>query len=183
MDSKSIIEKIYLNKAYKDVCRNIATPDLYEDLFHETIVTMLEMASAKIEDANAKGYIKFLFVKIAHNSFNSKHSPFYRKYRHNDINDSIEPILNLSSNYDNHLEESENEIEEFTIGIEADLNELDWYEGTLLKLYIDIGDIKKVSNMVGIKYGAVYYTIQKAIKKIKLKNDTNYQSIIDNFNN
>jgi DNA-directed RNA polymerase specialized sigma24 family protein len=182
MTKTKIIEVIYKDPAYRNVCRNIATPALFEDLFHEVIINLLELSDEKIIEAKEKKYLKFLFVKIAHNSWNSKHSPFYKKYRHNDINETIDLIKGIESELDPELDFKEDTFQNFTDEIKDKIESLDWYDKTLLKLYIDIGEFRKISVMTGIKYGAVQYTIQKTIKKLKLENDDRFKTFSDNLN-
>jgi RNA polymerase sigma factor (sigma-70 family) len=182
MTKSKIIEGIYKDPAYRNVCRNIASPALFEDLFHEVIINLLELSDEKIIEAKEKKYLKFLFVKIAHNSWNSKHSPFYKKYRHNDSTESIDLIIGLESNLDADLETKEEVFQEFTQEVKDSIDTLNWYDQTLLKLYIDIGEFRKISVMTGIKYGAVQYTIQKTIKKLKLENDDRFKKFSDTYN-
>lgn len=182
MNKTKIIEVIYKDPAYRNVCRNIATPALFEDLFHEVIINLLELSDEKIIEAKEKKYLKFLFVKIAHNSWNSKHSPFYKKYRHNDINETIDLIKGIESELDPELDFKEDTFQNFTDEIKDKIEDLNWYDKTLLKLYIDIGEFRKISVMTGIKYGAVQYTIQKTIKKLKLENNDQFKTFNDTFN-
>jgi len=182
MNKAQIIEAIYKDPAYRNVCRNIASPTLFEDLFHEVIINLLDLPDEKIQDASEKKYLKFLFVKIAHNSWNSKHSPFYKKYRHNDSTESIELLIGLESDLDSELENKEGVYQNFTQNIKDKIDKLDWYDQTLLKLYIDIGEFRKISVMTGIKYGAVQYTIQKTIKKLKLENHDRFKNFSDYYN-
>lgn len=182
MTKTKIIEVIYKDPAYRNVCRNIATPALFEDLFHEVIINLLELSDEKIIEAKEKKYLKFLFVKIAHNSWNSKHSPFYKKYRHNDINETIDLVKGIESELDPNIDFKEDTFQTFTDEIKEKIESLDWYDKTLLKLYIDIGEFRKISVMTGIKYGAVQYTIQKTIKKLKLENDDRFKTFSDNLN-
>lgn len=182
MTKTKIIEVIYKDPAYRNVCRNIATPALFEDLFHEVIINLLELSDEKIIEAKEKRYLKFLFVKIAHNSWNSKHSPFYKKYRHNDINETIDLVKGIESELDPELDFKEDTFQTFTDEIKEKIESLDWYDKTLLKLYIDIGEFRKISVMTGIKYGAVQYTIQKTIKKLKLENYDQFKTFSDNLN-
>ena len=182
MSKHKIIEAIYNDSAYRNVCRNIASLALFEDLYHEVIINLLELPDDKIQDAYERKYLKFLFVKIAHNSWNSKHSPFYRKYRHNDETESIDLLRGLESGEDPDLEIKEETFQDFTQEIKDKIEALDWYDKTLLKLYIDIGEFRKISVMTGIKYGAVQYTIQKTIKKLKLENHDRFKDFSDTYN-
>jgi len=182
VNKSKIIEGIYKDPAYRNVCRNIASPSLFEDLFHEVIINLLELPEEKIQEAKEKKYLKFLFVKIAHNSWNSKHSPFYKKYRHNDSTESIELIIDLKSELDSELDVKEKTFQMFTQDLKNAIDSLNWYDQTLLKLYIDIGEFRKISVMTGIKYGAVQYTIQKTIKKLKLDNNDKFKKFTDTYN-
>lgn len=182
MTKSKIIEAIYKDPAYRNVCRNIASATLYEDLFHEVIINLLDLPDEKIIEAKQKKYLKFLFVKIAHNSWNSKHSPFYRKYRHNDESVDIELLRGLEYEEDLELETKEDIYQEFTQEIIDEIEALDWYTKTLLKLYIDTGEFRKVSVMTGIKYGAVHYTLKNVIKKLKLENHDKFKNFFDKYN-
>jgi len=182
MNKAQIIEAIYKDSAYRNVCRNIASPALFEDLFHEVIINLLNMPDEKIQQAKDKKYLKFLFVKIAHNSWNSKHSPFYRKYRHNDQTENIDLLKNLESNIDYDLERKEDVYHFFTQDIIEKIEALEWYDQTLLKLYIDVGDFRKISVMTGIKYMSLRYNIKKTIKKLKLDNYDRFKNFSDSYN-
>jgi DNA-directed RNA polymerase specialized sigma24 family protein len=182
MNKAQIIEAIYKDAAYRNVCRNIASPALFEDLFHEVIINLLNMPDEKIQQAKDKKYLKFLFVKIAHNSWNSKHSPFYRKYRHNDSTESIDILRDLEADIDYDLERKEDVYHFFTQDIIEQIEALDWYDQTLLKLYIDIGDFRKISVMTGIKYMSLRYNIKNTIKKLKLDNHDRFKNFSDSYN-
>ena len=83
---------------------------------------------------------------------------------------------------DSELENKEDVYQNFTQNIKDKIDKLDWYDQTLLKLYIDIGEFRKISVMTGIKYGAVQYTIQKTIKKLKLENHDRFKNFSDYYN-
>ena len=80
------------------------------------------------------------------------------------------------------MEIKEETFQDFTQEIKDKIEALDWYDQTLLKLYIDIGEFRKISVMTGIKYGAVQYTIQKTIKKLKLENHDRFKDFSDTYN-
>lgn len=154
------------------------------------------MDEEKVIKASSEGYLKWLFIRIASNSFNSKTSPFYHKYHHNDNNKGIretnrENELKTCVNNSNNtvllskytIEISINEFEEkykkLTETIEKEIEHLDFYERELLKLYIKFGNYRDVSREVGIKYESVRHAIRLAIEKIKQKNDKLYNDMLN----
>ena len=196
MNKKQIIEALYRDKQFKKVCQNIAPPSLCEDLFHETIIVFLEMEEEKVIKASSEGYLKWLFIRIASNSFNSKTSPFYHKYHHNDnsfgIRETIVPkddktLINSFNNtirldpFTNEIntKEFEEKYKQLVESIENEIEVLDFYEKELLKLYIKFGNYRDVSREVGIKYESVRHAIRLAIEKIKLKNDKLYNDMLN----
>jgi len=177
VNKKQIIEALYRDKQFKKVCQNIAPPSLCEDLFHETIMVFLEMDEAKVLNASKEGYLKWLFIRIASNSFNSKTSPFYHKYHHNDdrydlSEAKIKEVTNINEGF-------ESKFKQLIESIESEIQCLDFYEKELLKLYIKFGNYRDVSREVGIKYESVRHAIRLAIEKIKLKNDKLYNDMLN----
>ena len=175
MNKSDIIEQIYTDKSFKRVCQNIAPPDMSEDLFQEIICIFLEMSEEKIIKAKQEGYLKFLFVKIATNSYQSKTSPFYKKYRHSDQTSDLNQVVS-------HTEETNIEFEvkfDKTINIiEHDLKSMNEYERELFKLYVKFGSYRKVSDEVGIKYESVRHAINQAIEKLKQNNEQLFNNLL-----
>jgi hypothetical protein len=91
-------------------------------------------------------------------------------------------LIGLEGELDPELENREDVFQSFTQEVKDKIDSLDWYDQTLLKLYIDIGEFRKISVMTGIKYGAVQYTIQKTIKKLKLENYDGFKNFSDSYN-
>ena len=65
MNKAQIIEAIYKDSAYRNVCRNIASPALFEDLFHEVIINLLDMPDEKILEAKEKKYLKCFVNRVS----------------------------------------------------------------------------------------------------------------------
>jgi DNA-binding CsgD family transcriptional regulator len=177
MNKNLIIESLYLDKSFKKICLNIAAHDYSEDLYHETILILLSMDDEKIIQAKQKGYLKFMFIKIATNLYKSKSSPFFKKYRH------LESDLEISNKLESETKlvdlEFEKHYNQFIIRIEKEINILSEYERELLKLYLKFNDYRKVSIEVGIKYESVRHAIRMAIAKIKNKNEKYYNDIVN----
>lgn len=177
MTKTEIIEALYLDRQFKKVCQNIAPPSLSDDLFHETIVVFLEMDEDKVIKASQEGYLKWLFIRIASNSYNSKTSPFYHKYHHNDDRHDISEAKIKDADFISQGFESK--FKQLIETIESEIECLDFYERELLKLYIKFGNYRDVSREVGIKYESVRHAIRLAIEKIKQKNDKLYNDMLN----
>lgn len=85
MNKNEIIDKIVREGIYKNICRKICrkicrNENLYEDLFHEVILILLEKDSDVIERMFESGELKPFFIGIIQNNLNSGTSPFYNKY-------------------------------------------------------------------------------------------------------
>lgn len=135
------------------------------------------MDESKVIKASEQGYLKFLFVRIATNSFNSVTSPFYKKYRHLDIN--VEIQNNHIKSHDQINDEFECNFSDLVCKIETEIDSLNEYERELFKLYVKFESYRKVSEEVGIKYESVRHAIIQASEKIKKQNEQLYHNLIN----
>lgn len=175
MTKHEIISALYQDAAFKRICSNIAPPDYSGDLFHETIMYLLEMPEEKIKEAYQLNYLKFLFLKIASNQWNSKTSPFFKKYRHNEPTDEIQQFeINSESNW----EDFEYDYNQLVSLIETEIDTIeDEYDRELVILYLTHEDYRKVSELVGIKYTSVRHAINQALKPIREKYEQLFNSV------
>lgn len=175
MNKQDIITRLYKDSAFKRICCNISPPDYSGDLFHETILTLLEMSDEKILDAHTNNYLKFLFLKIASNQWNSTTSPFFKKYRHNEPTDDVQ---DFEVEYIESENEYEIEFDNLVNKIEQEVDSIpDEYDRELVILYLVHQDFRKVSDLVGIKYTSVRHTINQALNKIKQNNEELFNAI------
>ena len=133
------------------------------------------MDEIKVINAYEQGFLRFLFIRIATNNYKSSTSPFYKKYRQNDVTET----LNINHQIGEHGldEEYEKKYLKLIVRIEKQITNLDEYERELLKLYVRFNDYRKVSIEVGIKYESVRHAIIIAVNKIKSKNEKLYNDM------
>ena len=173
-------EQILLQFYNSDVPMRICVKNSHEyyttDLLHECILTLYELDEQKIIDAHNKNYLSFLFYKIVTNSYISYTSPFAKKYRH--FNQTTDDFKKIQADIEIENDNYEELFERFIQHLETDIETFDEYERELFKLYVQFRDFRKISNLVGIKYGAVRHSILQTIKKLKEKYNGEYNNLL-----
>jgi len=167
LTKSEIILGIYNSSSLRNYARSLE-PALYEDLFSEVMVILLEYDEARIIEMKDKGYINFFVVKILSNLSNSKNSPFYYKFKK-----PLEFCRNLNR-ADLVQPRYEHYKDRLIYKIEAELKKdvavsTDGfgYEVRLLNMYLELGSLRKVARKTGINYKTISLTINDLIKRIK----------------
>ena len=86
--NKNIIGLLFQNGTIADVCSKVTGgAALTEDLTQEITLELLqEKKRKKVDELNEKGMLLAYIYGMARNQWNSKTSPFYRKYKkYNDL--------------------------------------------------------------------------------------------------
>jgi hypothetical protein len=148
------------DKEFEYVFRNIGK-ELWEDLRQEIAVIVLEYDSDKIIELEEKGkqVFKFWIVRICCNQTNSKYGKFGRLYASLVPVEDIVKFVKEEDDVDNSQELAE--------GISKIINGLYWYDQEILKMYIELGSVRKVSKQTGIPHTSVFITIKNIRKCIK----------------
>lgn len=153
------IEWLY-DKEFEYVFRNIGK-DLWEDLRQEIALIVLEYDLDKIIELESKGkqVFKFWIVRICCNQTNSKYGKFGRMYA------SLVPVEDIMKfvKEEDEIDNSQEVIE----GISKIINTLYWYDQEILKMYIELGSVRKVSKQTGIPHTSIFITIKNIRKCIK----------------
>ena len=139
----------------RNVCKN---SPLLHDLHYEAIIVILE----KQYDLNEIRNLQHFFAAIVWRTWHS--NKFKKKYFTGDF----EFIENIK------IEDAKKEIdysEIINFLNNSPQTEEDFYEQNLLKLYIELGDSKKISQKTLIPYRTVANDIKKIKDKIKTKHN------------
>jgi RNA polymerase sigma factor (sigma-70 family) len=178
MNKSQIIESIYKDKSYINICKQICSTGNYydySDLFHEVILILLEKPDQEIVTAYEAKFIKFLFVRISNNQYRSKTSYFHKKYRGllktTELTDfECEDEKNLSEEGFNHLIQN----------ITTHLNTLNDYDKNLFGVWLNLGlSSAEVSRATGIDQQNVSKKILKIRKELAEKYGQDYFNIFD----
>jgi len=139
----------------RNVCKN---SPLLHDLHYEAIIVILE----KQYDLNEIRNLQHFFAAIVWRTWHS--NKFKKKY----FSANFEFIENIK------IEDAKKEIdysEIINFLNNSPQTEEDFYEQNLLKLYIELGDSKKISQKTLIPYRTVANDIKKIKDKIKTKHN------------
>jgi transposase-like protein len=139
---------------FEFVFKNIGK-DLWEDLRQEVAYIVLQYDAEKIAELEAKGkqVFKFWIVRICCNQTNSKYGKFGRLYG------SLLPVEDIMKfvKEDEPIDNSQ----EVADGISKIVEGLYWYDQEILKMYVDLGSVRKVSKQTGIPHTSIFITIKK----------------------
>jgi len=159
-------------------------PDyLQDDLKAEVVLILLQMDEDKLQQLNERKQLNFYAVRIIMNLAKSKTSPFYKKYRVNNIqvientwewNGEIfgGSTASIKNTVKNNTPDDLKDREDFELLQDAAIGAIEtlgWYEKEIIKLYIKFGNYRAIETDTGIPWESCYTTIQKAIKKIRCK--------------
>lgn len=159
MTNRQIAELISRDKTYYSICRKIArSKDLADDLLQHIILLVLEGKAGNIEAVYKAGNLKWYFVRLCTNQYNSTcTSTFSREMKH------FEPVLEYLP-----IEQEINEPDEFEAIFEKEynqtiqyLNETGWYNAKLFELYLEVGSIRKLSKQTKIPVMSIFNSIKQ----------------------
>jgi hypothetical protein len=167
-------------------------PDhLRDDLRAEVVLILLETEEKKlieIHESSPNG-LKFYTVRIIMNLIQSKTSLFYKKFRQHYIaidiqqdysgNNYVSEIkkvtraldkmsidLQLTQDEDHEEREAREDMEDKAM---SEIDNLYWYNGEMVKLYLKYGNYRAIEENTRIPYTSAYKTIQKSLTEIKQK--------------
>jgi transposase-like protein len=148
------------DQEFEFVFKNIGK-DLWEDLRQEVAYIVLQYDAEKIAELEAKGkqVFKFWIVRICCNQTNSKYGKFGRLYG------SLLPVEDIMKFVKE--EEPIDNSQEVADGISKIVEGLYWYDQEILKMYVDLGSVRKVSKQTGIPHTSIFITIKKIRSCIK----------------
>jgi DNA-directed RNA polymerase specialized sigma24 family protein len=165
--AKEIINLIASTDEYKSLCRVICKgSSIYKDLYQELFIILLMQPEAKIEEMYLKGQLKWFVVRILKNQFESKTSPFYKKY--GKYRDSVSELI--FEVRDETEEQDDSVKDEIIKELNTCKDQNDYYEKTLFKEYVVCGEnFNELSRLTKIDYRSVRYTVNNLKLKIKTK--------------
>jgi transposase-like protein len=145
---------------FEYVFKNIGK-DLWEDLRQEVAYIVLQYDSKKIGELEDKGkqVFKFWIVRICCNQTNSKYGKFGRMYA------SLLPVEDIMKFVKE--EEPIDNSQAVADGITKIVEGLYWYDQEILKMYVELGSVRKVSKQTGIPHTSIFITIKKIRSCIK----------------
>lgn len=168
LTKKEIIEKICGNKEYMRICKRIAEGDpLYEDLYQELILLLLEYDATRLEGIYARGELNWFIVGCLSNMYRSNRSGFHAKYRHRQH--TVEITYDLPGNQQAYNPE----LDRLYDDVNKELKNLSWYEQELFRSYLREGSVRKLAARTQIPYRTIGLTVMKVRNKINRKVNIN----------
>lgn len=147
------------DREFESVFRNIGK-NLWEDLRQEIAWIVLQYDRYKIIELESKGkqVFKFWVVRICCNQTNTKYGKFGK------LHASLIPVedIMLFIKEDQHIDNTD----EVAHSIEKIVKEMYWYDQEILKMYVNLGSVRKVSKETGIPHTSIFITIKKIRKCI-----------------
>ena len=164
MGKNEIVEQLFTSKEFND-CINKMEPDhLRDDLRAEVVLILLETEEKKLIEIHASGGLRYYIARIIVNSIMSKTSPFYKRYR--------QQLVEITDKYiageeqDLEARAAKEDMEDKAI---KEIDNLYWYNGEMVKLYLKHGNYRAIEEETRIPYTSAYKTIQKSFAEIKQK--------------
>lgn len=159
MNILKAIEWIY-DSEFEQVFKNIGK-ELWEDLRQEIALIVCEYDVNKITELEQKGkqVFKFWIVRVCCNQLHSKYGKMFRLYN------SLIPVEDIMKFV--REEDDVSNDEEVIHSIQNSIDKLYWYDSEILKMYIELGSVRKVSAETRIPHTSIFITIKNIRKCIK----------------
>ena len=160
MDLSEWINKNH-NQLFNIVCKITRNHSESDELYQHVILQLLEKPE-KMNDLTSNQK-KYYFIKVIKNNWNSSTSPFqYHRQKF------LKSHISYEGHHSKHLldEEYKEDIPDLE-WVYDHLNELDWFERDLFKLWIELGTYTKVSEDTTIPLNSVGKYIKKTINKLR----------------
>jgi len=148
----------YITKNYADlhqVVKNITKNDeLCDELYHYCLMVLLEYNHDKMAEILKRGHVKYFFITIVLNQWNSSTSPFYKQYKKQNIQ-YVEDYFEVKDDdaYDNKIDEQ----------IDFIKNELEtqhWYVKKVVEMKTEMS-YQQIKDITGIPRSSLYSTFDK----------------------
>ena len=167
MDKAKIIESLYLDKECRDYCLKVSSNEFdSEDLFSYALEALLKKPDSFIKQKHNDGSLKRYFAGIVYKSYNSPNSPFFIEHLAYDrMSVGSEPKDIISE------EDLDNtvgcKILHEALDAHARKGEQQWYESTVLRLYLKYGNLRDLSKATNIPHTSLGHTVNKMKQKLK----------------
>ena len=178
MNFDKVITEHYLNKDLIAFFKNIAS-DWWDELRQDVFLALLKYDKEKILDMHNRKCLKFFTIRIALNQFRSKNSKFYYQnfkhqnaslsLHHDEMVSNVDEILFSNNMYDLQGETNYEKVENKILSVEKEIEKLRYFERETLKLYLDLGTYKKVSENTGIPIRTIANAVKKGVNNVQLK--------------
>lgn len=161
-----IVAELYKSKEFKDCINKMEPEHLRDDLRAEVMLILLETDEKKLVGIYESGPngLKYYTVRIIINLIQSKTSLFYKRYRQQ----VVELVDRFIATEDQDIEErlTREETEDRAL---SEIDNLYWYDKTILELYMKHGNYRAIEKVTQIPYSSAYKTVKKSIELIKEK--------------
>lgn len=160
-----LIENYITNNYYKllNISKQItkSSDEVSRELLHEVILQILERKEINliIKDENS---IKYWITKILRINYYSKTSPYY--YR---IKKESELYVELTNMFDIEFDTNYFETIDFFDILEESFTELNWFNKSILQMYLELGSLKKVSKQTRIPLSSISIYVRQSKELIK----------------
>lgn len=163
MVKNKILAEFWESKEVNEAFAKMQPEELQYDLKAEVFLVLCEMDEEKLIGMYERNELKFYVVRTMLNMIKSDRSLFFKNYRNY-----------VEFGYNDHSKEIEKlnyEQTDIIDKLEKNLEDLHWYNKTILKLYaIDFKkNAKELSRKTGIPYMSIIRTISKTKSEIKQK--------------
>ena len=162
MTKKQIIQSVLSDPFYKGACYNIATHQLWRDLYQELIFLLLHSKERKLIALEKKGELKAFILGTLKKMWTSRKSPFFRKYRHKRWRFEI-----FLENYPDKPSDYDHAIDKAIADVNNALSKLEWYDRKLFESYIREGSCARLSEKSTLPYRTLAWKIQQIKKKLR----------------
>jgi hypothetical protein len=140
-----------LNKIVINITKN---NELSDELFHYCLMVLLEYNKDKMHEIVKRNHVKYFFITIVMNQWNSSTSPFYKQYRKQNV-EYVEEYQDVKDDdfYDDKIDDK-------IAFIENELKDQHWYIQQVVDMKKEMS-YQQIKDVTGIPRSSLYSTFNK----------------------
>jgi hypothetical protein len=148
----------YISKNYDElhqIVKNITKGnELSDELYHFCLMVLLEYNKDKMAEIVKRNHVKYFFITIVMNQYNSSTSPFYKQYRKQNV-EYVEEYQDVKDDdfYDDKIDEK-------IAFIEDELKNQHWYIQQVVNMKTEMS-YQEIKDVTGIPRSSLYSTFNK----------------------
>lgn len=160
---KYILE-IYESKRVKEILSKIYPQDLRDDLHQELAVTLLNMDCKKIVNLNFRNELLSYSIKTLWLMATSSTSPFFYKYKKNDIDKAVKYLEYLQAKA---LGSRESTLAQRILADKLQRSANDAHEAIIFNKYVELNSCVEVAKYFNIPKDHIYKVVKNCKEQLK----------------
>lgn len=170
-----ILHQLSIRRDIKEITTSIAHGKFFgEELYQELFVVLCSLEEKRLVEMYTNNWLDFYIIRTLTNMYKSTSSQFYYNIKKPQLL-KAENVMDYDHNEGKSLDRIDNiaaplvedEPHRVLNSLEEGIEQLGWYDKGMIKLYLELGTLKKVSEKSNINVCYVSEAVSRGKKQLK----------------